>query len=132
MTTPHHTDTAERASPAPDAPASPFAGLNSLKAKAPDALPVVTKEISRDIDKVAEDNKFHSRGARPATDKPAMKRRRFAAAEPKVQLNMKTSESERERFYRMAEELKLRNLGDLLTLALDALEAQEANGKRKR
>lgn len=110
-------------------PDSPFGNLKAFKAKPADAPPTVTKEISKDIDKVAIDNKFHSRAARPEAAKTGRKRR-FSPASPKVQFNIKVAESVMDRYYKMAEERELSVLGDLLALALDALEAQD-NKKRR-
>lgn len=108
---------------------SPFASLGQFKAKADVVeLPVDTKKLQQDIDQVAAANGFHSRDAKPAAPAKA-KRRRFGASEPKAQLNIKAPPAEVERFYRMAEERGIRVLGDLLTSALDALEAADRKKK---
>lgn len=111
------------------APVSPFASLQGFKPKPAPALGAATKEILKDINKVAEDNGFHSRAAQPAEAAPKKNRRRFGASEPKMQLNIKVTEANIERFYSMAKERNIRALGDLFELALDALEATDKKKK---
>lgn len=106
----------------PTGAANAFAMLGDFKAKPP-AAPKVTKEIEKDIDKVAQDNGFHSREAKPV--QPA-KTKRFNAAEPKKQLNIKIPVPMHDRYYRMAEERQIKTLHELLGQALDALEEKEA------
>jgi hypothetical protein len=115
------------------APVSPFASLQGFKPKpkpkpAP-ALGADNKEILKDINKVAEDNGFHSRAAQPAEAAAKKNRRRFGTSEPKMQLNIKVTEANIERFYSMAKERNIRALGDLFELALDALEATDKKKK---
>lgn len=115
----------------------PFAGLGKFKAKAEDEQGAVASLPQSAIDQLAEANGFHSREARPASApaaapaaaKPAKKRRRFGAATPRVQLNIKTTEAEAERFYKMAEARGIRMLSDLLSIALDALEERDSKKK---
>lgn len=98
----------------------PFAGLNRFKPKTeqkPEAL-------SSDIDKISRDNNFPSRQAAPET--PV--KRRFGASVERKQLNIRVRVDDFERFYRMAEEQQVHALGDLFTLALDALERQLSDG----
>lgn len=71
------------------------------------------------IEKIAKDNNFPSR--EPQEVKPA-KRGRYNSGEPKKQLNIKVTEACHQRFYDMAEKRGIRVLGDLISLALDALE----------
>ncbi|QIB09053.1 stability/partitioning determinant (plasmid) [Pseudomonas fluorescens] len=105
----------------PTEAANAFAILADFKAK-PSSVPVVTKEIEKDINLVAQDNGFHSREAKPV--QPA-KTKRFNAAEPKKQLNIKIPVPMHDRYYRMAEERGIKVLHQLLGDALDALEEKE-------
>jgi hypothetical protein len=109
----------------PTEAANAFAILGDFKAKAPvpATTATVTKEIEKDIQQVAEDNGFHSREAKPVK---VAKARRFNAAEPKKQLNIKIPVPMHERYYRMAEERGINVLHELLGDALDALEELEA------
>ncbi len=113
----------------------PFAGLGKFKAKAEGEQGAVASLPQSAIDQLAEANGFHSREARPASAptaapaKPVKKRRRFGAATPRVQLNIKATEAEAERFYKMAEERGIRMLSDLLSIALDALEERDSKKK---
>ncbi|MBV4524302.1 stability/partitioning determinant [Pseudomonas sp. SWRI74] len=109
----------------PTEAANAFAILGDFKAKAPAsaATATVTKEIEKDIQQVAADNGFHSREAKPVN---AAKARRFNAAEPKKQLNIKIPVPMHERYYRMASERGINVLHELLGDALDALEELEA------
>lgn len=100
----------------------PFARLGEFKPRT-DPKPV---GISEDIDKISKDNNFPSRQAAPI--EPG-KRTRFGSGAPRKQLNIKVSEADIERFYRMAEEREIRALGDLFKLALDALEEKEKEEK---
>jgi len=121
MTTPEKTPADQEAVTVKEAPASPFAALASLKPRSADAPELVTKEVLKDINKVAEDNKFHSRSARPASAK-AVRNRRFGAGNAKVQFNIKLSKASQDRYYRIAEKMNVSALGDLIDIALDALE----------
>jgi len=76
------------------------------------------------IEKVSQKNNFPSREA-PAA-KPE-KRARFSPAAPRKQLNLKVSEDCYQRFYDMAESRGIRVLGDLLALALEALDRESAD-----
>lgn len=96
----------------------PFARLGDFKPRT-DPKP---QAISEDIEKISKDNNFPSRQAAPAE---SGKRTRFGSGAPRKQLNIKVSEADIERFYRMAEEREIRALGDLFKLALDALEEKE-------
>lgn len=106
---------------------SAFAMLGNFKPKAPSPSTEVTKEIEKDINKVAEDNGFHSREAKPVQ---AGKSKRFNAAVPKKQLNIKIPLDMHERYYRMAEERGIKVLHELLGDALDALEEKEKAAKK--
>jgi len=121
---------------------SPFAHLGRFKPKAENEQGPVASLPQSAIDQLAEANGFHSRDARPApapapapaaaaepAAKPAKKRRRFGAAAPRVQLNIKAPEAEAERFYKMAEDRGIRMLSDLLSIAMDALEERDAKKK---
>ena len=102
----------------------PFAniGLDGFKPKGDNQRPT---DISV-VDKVSRDNNFPSREAPPA--KP-LKRTRYTAAAAKKQINIKVNEDCHTRFYAMAEDRGI-TLGDLLDLALDALEhANDSNRK---
>lgn len=110
----------------------PFAGLGKFKAKAEGEQGAVAGLPQEAIDQLAEANGFHSREARPAAPaaaKPVKKRRRFGAAKPRIQLNIKATEEEAERFYKMAEDRGIRMLSDLLSIALDALEERDSKKK---
>lgn len=74
------------------------------------------------IEKISKDNNFPSREA--PEEKPA-KRARFSSSPPKTQFNIKVTEECKERFYRMAEARGIRALGDLMELAMDALEEKD-------
>lgn len=76
--------------------------------------------ISVDIDKLSADNNFPSREAPPTGI--ASKRKRFGAASPKGQFNIRVDLADKERFYRIAEERGISVLGDLFAQCLDALE----------
>jgi hypothetical protein len=118
----------DRPAPPPSTPANAFAMLSDFKAKTPSAAPVVTKEIEEDINKVAQDNGFHSRDAKPAQPSQAEqagKAKRFNAAEPKKQLNIKIPVPMHDRYYAMAEKREIKVLHELLGQALDALEELE-------
>lgn len=115
----------------------PFAGLGRFKPKGEGEQGAVASLPQAEIDQLAQANGFHSREARPAVPaaapaaeaKPVKKRRRFGSSEPRVQLNIKATQAEAERFYKMAEARGIRMLSDLLTLAMDALD--EAERKKK-
>lgn len=107
----------------PTEAANAFAMLDDFKPKSATAAPVVTKEIEQDISQVAKNNGFHSREAKP---EQAAKTKRFNAAEPKKQLNIKIPVPMHDRYYRMAEERGIKVLHELLGDALDALEEKEA------
>lgn len=102
----------------------PFASLKDFQPK-PEGkskeIPIDSSEISADIDRISEKNGFPSREAKPVNP---VKKQRFNARSPRQQLNIKVSQNDFERFYRMAEEMEARSLGDLFGLALDALEHQ--------
>ncbi|NJP03476.1 stability/partitioning determinant [Pseudomonas sp. hsmgli-8] len=95
----------------------PFANLGSFKPKGDSQRPTNTEVI----EKISKDNNFPSR---EASESKAPKRTRFNSGEPKKQLNIKVTESCHQRFYEMAESRGIRVLGDLVNLALDALEQQ--------
>ena len=95
-------------------------GLDTFKPKGQDQRPA-DQEV---IEKISKDNNFPSREA-PRVDETA-KRRRFNSATPKKQLNIKVTESCHDRFYAMAEARGIRVLGDLMDLALDALDEKES------
>ncbi|SEE90615.1 stability/partitioning determinant [Pseudomonas coleopterorum] len=101
----------------------PFANLSSFKPKAEDRKHV-DNEV---IEKISKDNNFPSREAPQVT--PA-KRARFNSGAPKKQLNIKVTEACHDRFYDLAEKRGIRVLGDLVTLALDALEEKDSEGKQ--
>lgn len=96
----------------------PFANLGNFKPKSEDQQPADTEVI----EKISKDNNFPSR--EPVETKVA-KRGRFNSGEPKKQLNIKVTETCHQRFYEKAESRGIKVLGDLIILALDALDAQE-------
>lgn len=96
----------------------PFSNLSSFKPKGDSQRPADTAVI----EKISKDNGFPSREAPEA--KPT-KRARFNSSPPKTQFNIKVTEECKERFYRMAESREIRVLGDLLELAMDALEEKD-------
>lgn len=103
----------------------PFAAIKDFQPKPEGKSKEIssdTKEISADIDRISEKNGFPSRQAQPANP---LKKNRFNARSPRKQLNIKVSEKDFERFYRMAEEREARSLGDIFGMALDALENQD-------
>lgn len=100
----------------------PFAALGTFKPKGENQRPA----DSQVIEKIAKDNNFPSRAALEV--KPA-KRGRYNSGSPKKQLNIKVTEDCYERFYTVAERRGIRVLGDLVSLALDALEEKELERK---
>lgn len=103
----------------------PFSNLGDFKPKGESQRPA---EFSV-IEKISKDNNFPSREIQEP--QPA-KRGRFNAGEPKTQFNMKVTVACKERFYRMAESRGVKELGDLMDLALDALEAADRLESSKR
>jgi len=95
----------------------PFANLGNFKPK----LGSQPRVIEEDINKISKDNGFPSRQAKPA------KRPRFNSSGPKEQLNIKVSRDCHQKFYELARRKNIRVLGDLVALALDALESQDQN-----
>jgi hypothetical protein len=102
----------------------PFANisLGNFKPKSDMQRPADTEVI----EKISKDNNFPSRA--PQEAKPS-KRARFNSGVPKKQLNIKVTEACYDRFYEMAESRGIRVLGDLMTMALDALENVEPQDK---
>jgi len=105
-----------------DKPVDPFAALATFKPKGENQRPADNQVI----EKIAKDNNFPSRAAPEV--KPA-KRGRFNSGSPKKQLNIKVTDDCYERFYAVAENLGIRVLGDLVSLALDALEEKQLERK---
>lgn len=103
----------------------PFANisLGSFKPKSETQRPA-DNEV---IEKISKDNNFPSRA--PHEEKP-LKRGRFNSGVPKKQLNIKVTEDCYDRFYEMAESRGIRVLGDLMSLALDALEKVEPQSRQ--
>ena len=103
----------------------PFANisLGSFKPKSEIQRPA-DNEV---IEKISKDNNFPSRA--PHQEKP-LKRGRFNSGVPKKQLNIKVTEDCYDRFYEMAESRGIRVLGDLMCLALDALEKVEPQSRQ--
>lgn len=96
----------------------PFASLGTFKPKGESQRPA-EKSV---IEKISKDNNFPSRVAQ---EPQPTKRARFSARDPKTQFNIKVTVDCKERFYQMAESRGIKVLGDLMELALDALEAAE-------
>lgn len=96
----------------------PFMNIGAFKPKGESQRPA-EKSV---IEKISKDNNFPSRVAQ---EPPPAKRARFSAREPKTQFNIKVTEECKDRFYQMAERRGIKALGDLMELALDALEAAE-------
>lgn len=107
-------DKAQAPAPTPDA----FASLTKFRVKPTSDEPGVSKEIQKDIDRVAKDNGFVSRQAA----KPE-KRQRWNSAGPRKQLNLKIPTEMYDQFYRLAEEGGYKALYQLLGASLNALEA---------
>lgn len=101
----------------------PFANLGSFKPKGEEQRPADIEVI----EKISKDNNFPSRAAPEV--KPG-KRARFNSGTPKKQLNIKVTEACHDRFYEMAEARGIRVLGDLVNLALDALEERDSLAKK--
>ncbi|AVB23419.1 MULTISPECIES: hypothetical protein [Pseudomonas syringae group] len=100
----------------------PFANLGNFKPKGEEQRPADVEVI----EKISKDNNFPSRAAPEA--KP-VKRARFNSSSPKKQLNIKVTKPCHDRFYEMAERRGIRVLGDLVSLALDALEERDSQVK---
>jgi len=106
-------------------PANAFAKLGNFKPKSPvaaEALEAAARGAQKEIDQVAQTNGFPSREA--AATSPS--RKRFGAAGPKRQLNIKCPHELHDRYYSMAEERGHTELYKLLAEALDALQEKEA------
>lgn len=101
-----------------DTRVDPFSNLGNFKPKGESQRQPDTAVI----EKISKDNGFPSREA-PETKPP--KRARFNSSQPKTQFNIKVTEECKERFYQMAESRGIKVLGDLMDLALDALEAAD-------
>jgi hypothetical protein len=98
---------------------NPFATLAdppvfTTKAKAEKSVPTET------IERIAAENNFPSRQAAKPPKEPRRKRRVYTTGR-NHQLNLKASAETIDRFYKMADEKKVR-LCELLEQALDALE----------
>lgn len=101
---------------------NPFANLAdaaSFKTKSPRAQPVPSEAIER----IAENRNFPSREAPKPPATPGRKQRRYRTGRDR-HLGIKTTEETRTRFYNAADKRKV-PLGELLRLALDALEKFE-------
>jgi hypothetical protein len=103
---------------------NPFATLNDppvfatkVKAETP-----VHKEA---IERIAEQNNFPSRQAAKAAKEPKRKPRVYRTGRNQ-QFNAKATPETIDRFYKLADEKKVA-LGELLRLALDALEREGAS-----
>lgn len=116
----------DSAKPTANDPFSKLAQFKPRDAAAQQAQASVVSEISKDLDKVADQNGFHSREPVKSAKTAAPKRRRFGAADtgPKVQLNIKLPPELKDRYYRMAEERGHTDLYKLLEEALDAVEGK--------
>ena len=86
--------------------------------------PRVQSAPSPEIDRIAEKRNFPSREA-PKKGSSYWPQRRFRTGRDK-HVGVKTTEETRDRFYKMADERKV-PLGELLRLALDALEKERDN-----
>ena len=84
--------------------------------------PRVQSAPSEDIERIAEQRNFPSREATKAT-KRSRQQRRFRTGRDQ-HVGVKTTEETRDRFHKMADQRKV-PLGELLRLALDALERAE-------
>jgi hypothetical protein len=110
---------------------NPFADLDELESKPKKKLGA---EDAQKISEIAEQNGFPSRQARiennprqpaePRIDKPLRRGRRLAT-ERTMQFNVRASPTDVSRFYEMADDYNV-PLGELLKLALDALEQKRA------
>ncbi len=107
---------------------NPFADLSDFEAK-PATAPAAPIEPAV-IERVAEDNGFPSRQAvRAKPIAPARKRGRRYTTGRNQQINIKASAASIQRLYKIADDRHL-PLGEVLELALDALEGQ-GTGTRK-
>lgn len=108
---------------------NPFADLSDFEAK-PATSPATAVEPAA-IERVAEDNGFPSRQAvrssKPVA--PVRKRGRRYVTGRNQQINIKASAASIQRLYKIADDRHL-PLGEVLELALDALEGQ-GTGTRK-
>lgn len=103
---------------------NPFATLADaaqFEPKPPRAQPASSDVIER----IAERRGFPSREAPKPAAEPARKQRRYRTGRDQ-HLGIKTSEETRSRFYNAADKRNV-PLGELLRLALDALEKLEPN-----
>jgi hypothetical protein len=107
----------------------PFAILKeppsfATKPKAED--PVATETMER----ISEENNFPSRQAARAPSIPRRKRRIYRTGRNQ-QFNAKATRETIEKFYKMADQRSV-TLGELLSLALDALEREGGSGQRQK
>ena len=80
------------------------------------------------IDRIAEENNFPSRQAPKGPATPSRKQRRYRTGRNR-HLGIKATEETLERYYKAADERNV-PLGELLRLALDALEREGASTAR--
>jgi hypothetical protein len=80
------------------------------------------------IEKIADDNNFTSRQPAKPTATPRRKQRRYRTGRDQ-HLGIKTTAETKERFYKAVDERKV-PMGELLRLALDALERAGSTGQR--
>lgn len=102
---------------------NPFGDLNDFapaqpKEKSPKP---VEKAV---IDQVAADNGFPSRQASKTESKPVLRQQRRYTTGRNQQINVKATAETIERFYRIADEMRV-PLGEVLDRALEALEKSE-------
>jgi hypothetical protein len=110
---------------------NPFADLDEIETKPKKKL---DPEEAKKISQIAEQNGFPSRQARvdppkkkavePTVELPIRRGRRLAT-ERTMQFNVRASPTDVTRFYQLADEYNV-PLGELLKMALDALEKQRA------
>jgi hypothetical protein len=101
---------------------NPFAGINSL----PDfeKKPKRNQTVANDaIDRMADENEFHSRPAVRSARTPKRKARVHRTGR-NVHMNIKMTQATQDRFYKLADRFNL-VLGALLEKAFDALEKVE-------
>jgi hypothetical protein len=107
---------------------NPFATLAeppvfTTKTKTDKPVPAKTME------RIAEENNFHSRPVARAPKEPRRKRRVYTTGRNR-QFNIKATAETVERIYKMADERKV-PLCELMEMALDALEREGASGQNR-
>jgi hypothetical protein len=107
---------------------NPFANLDERAAPAFTTKPKQSKPVRQEvIAQIADDNGFPSRQPGPSAKQTRRRQRYPHKTGNNVQFNIKAKGTTIDRFYRIADEFDV-VFGELLDLALDALEESRARG----